>query len=235
MANIVHHSFDDRPTAANELALSVAENLRDGITMRGAGLLAVSGGTTPEQFMAALSSQKLDWSSVVVTLVDDRWVPPTDERSNERLVRRLLLQNDAEKATFVPLYTSASDPDLVWTHIEKRIAALNLPFDALVLGLGPDGHCASLFPDGDRFDEGIDPDGTHLTIPMRSEAAGEPRISLTLPAIISTRNLYLQIDGQAKRDVLDRIETGADEMLAHSPLKSIVEHSSVALNVYWSA
>ncbi|HEX6832310.1 MAG TPA: 6-phosphogluconolactonase [Rudaea sp.] len=227
-------TFPDRAALAAQLAADVAENLREAIAARGRATIAVSGGSTPELFFAVLSKETLDWPRVTVTLADERWVPPTHARSNEGLVQSMLLRSRAAAARFVPLYTGADDPETGCARSAANVAALGLPFDAMMLGLGTDGHCASLFPDGDRFDAAIDANTKALVMPMRSAAAGEPRITLTLPAIIHTRNLYLHIEGAQKREVFEKVERGEGD-LARSPLRPIVEHAPVPLKVYWCA
>ena len=102
----IDHTFRDDATLSNTFAEIVAANLRAGIDARGAALIGVSGGTTPRNFFSSLSQQKLDWSRVTVTLCDDRWVPPNNERSNEHLLRETLLRNEAAPAKFVPLCIS---------------------------------------------------------------------------------------------------------------------------------
>jgi 6-phosphogluconolactonase len=116
-------------------------------------------------------------------------------------------------------------------EIARHVDVLALPFDAVVLGLGADGHCASLFPDGDLFGAALDPAGTARVLPMHSVAAGEPRITLTLPVLSASRALYLQIEGEDKQDVLARVLAG-DAELARSPLRAIIRAASVPLHVY---
>jgi 6-phosphogluconolactonase len=234
MIEPIEHRFDDPATLAEHFSQVVAENLSAAIADRGTALIAVSGGTTPERFMTTLSSHDLDWSRVTITLADDRWLPPTHHRSNEFLVRRTLLRNNAAYATFVPLYTGTADPVSGWHDAEANIDRLPLPFDVMILGLGNDGHCASLFPDGDRFAQATDPAQKDRTMPMLARSVDEPRITLTLPTIIATRNLYLHIEGKDKHDVLDRVERG-EGVFASSPLRSIMQHAVVPLNVYWCA
>jgi 6-phosphogluconolactonase len=228
---VIHHCADPSALAA-ALAAAVADGLRSGIAHRGGALLALSGGTTPRRFLQTLAQQELDWSRVIVTLADERWVPPTHARSNERLLRETLLAGRAaSSATFVPLYADAPDPESGLRKIAPRIDALTLPFDAVVLGLGSDGHCASLFPDGDHFDAALEPGGTARVMPMRSPTAGEPRMTLTLPVLAATRALYLHIEGTDKQQVLARVL--ADEStLARSPLRAIVRNARVSLDVY---
>jgi len=233
-AAVVEHDFSDRAALADGLAIAVAGNLREALAARAAAVVALSGGTTPVLFMRRLAAQPLDWSHVVVTLCDERWVPPTHARSNERLVRENLLQGAAAAARFEPLFADAPEPDTVLAEITRRIDALPTPFDAVVLGLGLDGHTASLFPDADRLAQALDPNGAASVLPMRAPSAGEPRVTLTLPVLAAARNLYLQIEGTDKLVVFGRIMR-AEGALAASPLSALIQHAAALLDVYWSA
>ena len=113
----------------------MAASLSTAITDRGRAQLAVSGGTTPKLFFRELAHQRIDWPRVTMTLVDERCVPVTDERSNARLVREHLLRLKAAAAKFVPLYRDHGNAEALG------------PFDAVVLGMGTDGHTASFFPE----------------------------------------------------------------------------------------
>jgi len=232
--NLREHRYADSNTLADALAQSVADDLRSGITARDRATLVVSGGTTPKKFLAKLAQQDLDWPKVTITLADERWVPPTHARSNEHLLRDTLLTARAAAATFVPLYTDAPDPESGLAETAKRIGALPLPFDAVVLGLGNDGHCASLFPDGDRFAQACDAANPARVSPMRSATAGEARMTLTLSALVATRALYLHIEGADKQEVLAHVRAG-EGAYAHSPLRALLRAARVPLNVYTCA
>lgn len=225
-------TFPDREALAGALAGDVAEALRTGIADGGAVTLAVSGGSTPKKFFHALSKAELDWGSVTVTLVDERWVPDTEERSNARLVQKHLLWNEAVAATFVPLFTDATSPEGALPEIQQRVADLPGPLTVAVLGMGDDGHTASFFPGGDRLEDALDPGGKTLVVPMRASAAVEPRITLTLPVLVAAKMLVLHIEGEKKRAVLDEALAGDDQFAM--PIRAIIANAPLPLKVVWA-
>lgn len=233
MSALEYHRFADGEKLAEALAAAVADELSGSLAARGRALLAVSGGRTPQRFLRALSQRPLDWTRIVVTVVDERWVPPDDARSNEGLVRASLLHGPAAAARFVSLYAAgAATPEAGLHAIAARIALLDLPFDALVLGMGEDGHTASFFPAGDHLAEATDPKTDAVVLPMRASAAGEPRITLTLPLILDSRSLYLHIEGERKREVLETARYVAATNRAY-PISSVLRNARVPLEVYW--
>lgn len=227
----VLHAFADASALADALAEHVAAALAHGITRNGRAALAVSGGRTPQRFFAALSQLDIDWRSVDVTLVDERWVGEASERSNARLVREHLLQHRAAIARFVPLHSDDPTPEMARALIESRIAAMPMPFAAVVLGMGEDGHTASLFPQGDRLAEALDPASGRRIESMRATAVIEPRITLTLPAITQADMLALHIEGAAKRHVL---ETALATPEATAPIAAVLARSVHPPAVFWS-
>ncbi|MDE8345266.1 MAG: 6-phosphogluconolactonase [Acidocella sp.] len=188
--------FANPEALATALAAAVAAALRhrlaaQPLATQPVAALAVSGGTTPTRFFVALRSEELDWSRVIITLVDDRCVSETSSRSNARLVRQTLLQNRAAAAAFLPLATAD----------EGSLAVLPLPFAAVVLGMGLDGHTASFFPGGDRLSFALH--GPHMLERINAPQAGEPRVTLTWAALQTAHYLALHIEGAGKRAVLD--------------------------------
>ncbi|HEY4144615.1 6-phosphogluconolactonase [Pinirhizobacter sp.] len=223
------HDFADRLTLADKLSQKIEAQLKKGIAARGHAVLAVSGGSTPKALFALLARTRVDWSKITVTLVDERWVPETSERSNAAMVRNLLLKQNAEKATFLPLYNGAKDPVAGSAELTKAIAALPTPFDVVVLGMGTDGHTASFFPGGDHLAQALDLKGKDTVVAMEANDAGEPRITLTLPRILDTEALFLHFEGEDKRKVFDEARAGGDY-----PIAAVLSQSKTPVDVYWS-
>jgi 6-phosphogluconolactonase len=227
---IDRRSFADKPTLAKELAEAVADRIRHAIAERGSASIAVSGGSTPGKFFQVLGKTKdIDWSKVSVTLVDERWVDETSDRSNALLVNEKMLQGPAATAHFVPLYSGGSEPDAAGVaRTNALVGTLPKPFAAVILGMGNDGHTASFFPGGDTLTEALSGEGPTLAI--RAPGAGEPRITFTLPRLLETEGLYLHIEGEEKAQVLETaLGDGAVEDM---PIRAVLR-SGAPLAIYW--
>lgn len=225
--------FADAAALAEALALAVAADLRRAIAARGLATLALAGGNTPRRFLQMLSRQTLDWSKVRVLPVDERWVPNTDPRSNERLLREHLLQGEAAAAELLPLYRPVETPEVALQSVAGDIAHRALPLDVAVLGMGEDGHVASLFPDLVRRDVGLTPAGRAPVLAIRTAAAPEPRLTLTLSAIFTAPALYLHIEGAGKRRVL--ADALADDVNPGTalPVHAFVTGAPTKPALYW--
>ncbi|HEV7776036.1 MAG TPA: 6-phosphogluconolactonase, partial [Luteibacter sp.] len=123
--------FPDPQALAQALAQAVADDLRAALAARASASLALSGGNTPKAFMQALALQTLDWARVAVTLVDERWVPESNPRSNAALLKANLLDGPAAMARFVPLHRAVPQPEDALAEVERALLAMPLPFDAL--------------------------------------------------------------------------------------------------------
>lgn len=224
--------YEDRDTLARVLARSIADDLEAAVRARGTASLVVSGGSTPRPFFDALSRIPLPWDRVWVTVADERWVDAGDEASNERLVRRHLLVGEAAGARFVGLKNDAPAPEAGRDACESALAAIPRPFDAVVLGMGDDGHTASLFPGAPELAAGLDPDTDRLCLPVRPSAAPHPRMSLTLAAILGCRRLVVHIAGDGKWEVYRKArEAGsADEF----PIRAVFESGHGGVEVFWA-
>lgn len=220
--------FRDKDQLADALAEAVAGNLKSGAKSRGAASLAVSGGSTPARFFRALSQRDdVPWDKVTVTLVDERWVDESSDRSNGRLVRANLLTGRAAAASFVPLYQGGAEPDAYAAGLAQR--RVPQPLDAAVLGMGNDGHTASFFPGGDTLAEALTGEGPVVAI--RAPGAGEPRVTLTLKALLAARALYLHIEGDEKVETLQRAE--AEGPIEDMPVRAVLRQTQTPLTIYW--
>jgi len=229
---VLQSEFDSGAELAQALAHRIAEMLTLAIAARGQATLAVSGGSTPKVFFAALSKEAIDWGKVTVTLVDERMAPPSDERSNQRLVSLNLLQNHAAAARFVPLYSAMGDAPTVAAHAALAIDRLPRPFDAVVLGMGTDGHTASFFPGGTTLAAVTDPACTTGVMAMEAPGAGEPRLTLTLPRLVEAGLVVLHIEGEAKKAVLAcALEDGPETDM---PVRAVLRHASTPVEIYWA-
>ncbi|WP_196778947.1 6-phosphogluconolactonase [Lysobacter silvisoli] len=228
--------FDDGDQLAQALARQVAADLRGALARHGEACVALSGGNTPKRFFQALSLQTLDWARVTVLPVDERWLPPSHPRSNEKLLRDHLLQNNAAVARVLPMYRPTETPEAALMPVLTRIANEGLPLDVAVLGMGEDGHVASLFPDLGRDNPalreiGLQPQGRAPVIAVRTQAMPEPRMSLTLSALFTAPALYLHIEGANKRALLD---TAQRDPRCTLPIRAVLSGAPVPPTLYWS-
>ncbi|HEV7417948.1 MAG TPA: 6-phosphogluconolactonase [Tianweitania sediminis] len=226
----IWHDFDTPTLLAERFADDVAAALGAAMADRGLALLAVSGGTTPAPFFRALSQRELDWSKIHVAPVDERFVPTTSERSNEKLIRENLLINKAAAASFTPLYHETMTVQEAAIAAERGISVLPLPFDMLILGMGGDGHTASFFPDSPHLADVLDPKTPRLVLSADAPSANEPRLTLTLPVVVAARRLTLHIEGNDKRALFETILRERQD----KPIGIVIEQSPRPVDVYWA-
>lgn len=225
--DVVAHSLASKTQQAEALADAVAEALRFAVETDGQASLVVSGGRSPVPFLEALSNRELDWSKVQIGLADERWVPPSHPDSNEGLVRQHLLKGKAATAQLFGLYQPAQSLDEAARLADAALAHFKQPIDVLVLGMGDDGHTASLFPNSPRLAEALEPESDVRCLPMFAPSVPRQRLTLTYPVLAAARMQCLAIQGNAKLDTLSRaLEAQAGQM----PVKAFL-HSP--LEIYW--
>lgn len=223
--------FDDRKTLDEQLARDVEQALSDAIAARGRASLVLSGGSTPKGFFNALATHELDWEKLTVTLADDRWVPPEHADSNERLVRENLLVGAAAAARFVPLVNADAHPGTAVPAISAALADLGTA-DVMILGMGDDGHFASLFPGSDTLAAGLDLHNHESFIAVDPPVAPHARMSMTLRRILDSRRLILHIVGADKRALLNKAAHEGDATCL--PIVAVLASRSPAAEVYWA-
>ena len=214
-----------------ELAEKVAGLLADDIAAKGKASLVVSGGRTPMGFFQLLSQQMLDWHSVKVTLADERWVNNEHKDSNEKLVRENLLINEARHADFVPLKTATDNALEGEVETELALAAIG-QFTVVILGMGDDGHTASLFPGAEALPLGLAMDSGRTAIAVTPTEAPHQRISLTLPRLLNSRQLIIHISGAGKQSLLQAAQAGDD--VADLPIRAILKQQAAPLSINWA-
>lgn len=215
---------------ANCLAARVGQWLTAALAKRPRASLAVSGGRSPVAFFEALSGRDLDWGRIDLTLVDERWVPPEHADSNERLVRRHLLKGQAADLRFLPLKVEAALPGMAQDACEERLAAIDWPLDVVVLGMGNDGHTASLFPGMDNLTAALAPSGGPRCMAVTPPGASHARMTLCFGALDSARHRALYLLGEDKRRTLRRV-LERPEAIGEMPVRAFLRPG---LEIFWS-
>jgi 6-phosphogluconolactonase len=224
--------YPDMTALSHELALKVAASLSAAIAARGLASLVVSGGRSPTQFFESLRTQPLDWSRVCIAMVDERWVDLGDPNSNEQLVRQHLLKDAAAAARFSGLKNAAPTPDLGAVSAWETFARVPRPFDAVVLGMGDDGHTASLFPKSPNLANALNPAASAGCIGMWAPTAPQARLSLNLSALLDSRRIFILINGDSKW----RVYTAANEpgAIEDMPVRAVLRQRRTPVDVVWA-
>jgi 6-phosphogluconolactonase len=228
MIDIREHEFPDSEALAIALSKAVATRLQDAATQRGHALLAVSGGRSPIVLFEQLAREPIDWNRVTVTQVDERWVAPDDEASNSRVIREHLLQGPASAARFLSLKNDAPTAAEGQPQCEAMLAALPLPFDVTLLGMGDDGHTASLFPGAPELHHALT--SYALSAATTASVAPYPRMTLTLTALLRSHLLILQLGGAAKRAVYR--EALGEDAVEQMPVRAVLRQERVPVEVW---
>ena len=220
-------TFANPAHLAQAAAAAVQAALSAAIAERGAAVLVATGGRSPAPVYDLLAQAPLDWGSVTVTLSDDRFVAPTSPDSNERLVRDRLLVAKAASARFTPLSFDVANVREAALRAEPEVKAL-APYDVMLLGMGEDGHVASLIPGSPVMDEGMNPAGERFCLGVPAGVGSPPvaRVTMTMPALLQARLTLVLISGETKRQI---IESGGG-----LPVHALLEQAKAPVRVLWT-
>ncbi|MBV7256270.1 6-phosphogluconolactonase [Pacificimonas sp. WHA3] len=223
------HKYADREEMADAAADKIARTLRNTITIKGTALMFVPGGGTPVPVFAALCGMSADWNKVTVVPGDERLVPPGDPLSNFGMIEQAFADTDAATLALLGDDTSRSGAA---ADAESRLAMLKWPPDIVWLGMGADGHTASIFP-GLDLEKALNTDGRVVAAmpnPLPDDAP-VPRVTLSRAAIRSAANIIVTITGGEKRDLLERALEEGDHSLF--PIGRVLAGQDV--DIFWSS
>lgn len=229
--SVIEHKYADRESMIEDLYQVFVKDLQQ----QSPATLLLSGGSTPGPLYRKLSGAKLDWANISIALVDERWVDTAHVASNERLLRAALLINDATQANFVGMKNEHQSPFDGQAGCNARYASLPRPYGICLLGMGPDGHTASLFPGAEGLEAAIDSKQYCAAIRARpSEVTGEyiERMTMTPWSILQSCRLILLFTGAEKWDVYQQArQSSASTAL---PISLFIHQDSALLEVYWA-
>lgn len=219
--------YETREAAAMAAAGAIADWLAAGLAESDRASFIGTGGSSPGPVYDLLSTLPLPWDQISVTLSDERRVPPTSPDSNERQLRERLMVGEAASARFIPLWSDAPTAEDAAEAAEIAIEDL-FPADVVLLGMGDDGHFASLFPGSSALEEGLDPLGGSLVIavPIGEPAPTLERLSLTLYALRQAFLTIVLVSGEAKRRIIE----DRDDL----PIHALFRASDMPVRVIWS-
>lgn len=224
----------DADALAGALAAMLEGVIRAGLAERGCAVLALAGGRTPFPVYRRLARAQLDWSRVLLAATDERWVGHDHPASNVRELRGAFAAADGVR--IVPLVPEVVGATASAELAETALANVPGPFDAVLLGMGADGHFASLFPGAAVLAAGLEPDGAAAAVvvhpdPLPPEAPFA-RVSLTAARLLRTRKLLLAVTGTAKRAVLDRAQARPEPLAL--PISALLHHAAAQVEIHWS-
>ena len=221
--------FSERDSQTEALANYVSQKLSAAVESKGTATLAVSGGRTPKALFNTLSDTDLPWSSIVITLIDDRWVPEDHKDSNEGMVKRELLINKAKEATFIGLYSDTDSAASSAKEANEKLKVASFPIDVAILGMGNDGHTASLFPCSAELQNGLTSED--LCVSSIPTTAPHQRVTMTLNTIMNAKERILHLCGDDKLDTLNLVLENLEDINT-MPVRALFKNS---LHIFWAS
>lgn len=222
------HEYQSREEAARTLAASIAERLRDAITQRGQASLVVCGGRSPVVLFHALAAESLAWARVTVLPSDERWVAPDHPDSNEAMIRRELLTGAAAEARLISLYRDTDAPGQAIADVSRVLQDVPKPLDVVLLGMGDDGHTASLFPHDPHIAAHLETCAPCLD----AEVGPPPRLSLSLAYLGDARSIDILMFGDDKRRVFNTAEQAG--AVTEYPVRGVLHDAAPIAQAHWA-
>ncbi len=234
---VTEHLFENRQEMIAALQLVCVTALNEAIDERGEATFMVSGGSTPEPLYQSLSKVELDWESVYVALVDERWVDADHDKSNEAFILKHLIQNKAAVANLVGMKNTAETAQEGLADCEAAYQQLAQPFAVTILGMGSDGHTASFFPHAIGLESALNPASAELCAAItakQSDVTGviTNRMTLSMTGLLHSRSLLLLISGDEKLAVLRQAQAGTD--VNEMPIRAVLQQQQVPVSIYWA-
>jgi len=239
LANYDFHQGADAQSLAEHLAGELSALMTNAIVQKGSAVLALSGGSTPKPLFEELAKHDVDWSKVIITLVDERWVDESHGLSNAAFMKTYLLSKLPDTVKFVSLYQAADSvdaslPAVLNDYLKATGSSAEAPreFDIVILGMGGDGHTASFFPDADNVADLVDIESEDALLTCHSPSTQVERVTWSLPVLLNTDFLALHFTGESKKTVFETACEGGEK--TELPIRSAIFQDRVALNVYYA-
>ena len=232
MENLRENIFTDKTKLELELAEEISQKLDLELKNKGEANLLVSGGSTPKKLYEILSNKKIDWKNVSIGLIDERFVATNTEESNELLIKNTLLKNKAADAKFIGLIFNLNDYKENLNITISKHKPFYKSITCSILGMGSDGHTASLFP---NFEEVYTDDsiyGDKMIINTKATSEPSKRISYTKAKILSSKHLFLYFNGKEKLDVFNSAKENKNASIR--PISAFIHQNINTLNVFYS-
>ena len=220
-----------RDQIENELTEKVSQLLSFEIEKTGSASLLVSGGSTPKNLFLKLSQAEILWDKVQISLVDERYLPDGDPNQNGTIVKELLLQNKAKTAEFFP-FVLADTVEENAALLRMTTDSIKQPFTVVILGVGNDGHTASIFPDSKELDEALDPKNKEKIMITHSENLPYTRFTFTAIALLNSKQIFIHGYGNEKKSIL---QSAADQETALPyPIAYFINQENTPVEIYWA-
>ncbi|WP_018693751.1 6-phosphogluconolactonase [Algicola sagamiensis] len=228
---INQNKFETSTELCQVFGAQILALLEKGIAQKGQATIVFSGGSTPKPLFEHLSKQDFQWEKVTVLLADDRWLSTEHQDSNENLVKTHFIQDKASSASFISLVSEKASVFDAEDEIEARLEHLaSDAFDVVILGMGDDGHTASIFPCSSQLTTALET--PRSTIGVQPTTAPYERISLTKQRLLNARHMFLHIKGESKAEVLKHALASQDEQ--EMPIRAFLHQTQTPMTVFWS-